>query len=96
MNPIGSCGHGRDPRQCPICAPELVERFKAIAEAFAIVRAIGFCAHPTTYTYSGMTLCKACGARRVPPGVWKLSDLAGRAHALASRADLSNPFKNTA
>jgi hypothetical protein len=94
-----NCPHGRDPRSCTVCAPELVERFKTIAEAFAIVRELGRCPHPLVLTLGPMQVCRGCGARRALPqpgqslGAWRIPDVTARAAALAARADLSNPFK---
>lgn len=89
-----NCAHNRDPRSCAVCAPQLVERFQVIGEAFAIVRELGRCLH-TTYLAAGpWHVCHACGARRAAPkGIWKVPDVTKRAVALAARADLSNPFK---
>lgn len=93
MNAIGSCTHGHDPRQCPVCAPELVERFKTIGEAFAIVQQMSRCQHVEG---GGAVFCGMCGARKMTGGTWKRSLLGERAYRLASRSDLSNPFKNSA
>lgn len=100
MNAIGACPHGADPRACAVCAPELVERFKTIAEAFAIVRDLGRCVHALTLAFGPLQVCRSCGARRsvAPPGSrglspWRTPDLVARAVTLAARADLADPWK---
>jgi NMD protein affecting ribosome stability and mRNA decay len=92
-----NCPHGRDPRACPTCAPELVERFKTIAEAFAIVRELARCTHAATPQALGVggvdaVLCRMCGAQR-HRGVWTPAGLGARAKRLDAAADLSSPFR---
>lgn len=95
-----NCPHGKDPRLCAVCAPELVARFNAIAEAFAIASDLARCGHATILQAGPYQICRRCGARRALPqpgamlGGWRQPDTVARAAQLAEHADLSNPWKS--